>query len=538
VPMLDQITGKNFQLGLWVLFGAVGFVLLIACANLANLMLARGATREREFAIRVALGAGRARLVRQLLTESLLLALAGGGLGLLLAAWGVELLIKLAPSGIPRLDEINIDARVLVFALVASLLNSLVFGLLPAWKSAQADPNEALKEGGRGTATGPRYLRGLLVVVEFALAVVLLAGAGLLIRSFLRLQSVNPGFNTENVLLTHVTLPQSTTRRAAQNEAFFRQIIERIGGLPGVQAVGAMDDLFMKRNPDSSIIVEGRPPMPAGGPGPLIKERVTPGFFQAMEVPLLRGRFFSQQERRASRVVMINETLARRFFAGEDPIGKRLQSGGDWYEIVGVVGDMHRQGLEKQPVSEVFFLVASESMDVVVRVKSDPLLLTTAVRDVIRSVDHTATVHSVTTVERRMGELGAQRRFQTWLLSLFAALALGLAAVGIYGVMSYAVAQRTHEIGIRIALGAQARDVLRLVVTQGMKPALVGVVTGLAASFGLTWLMKSLLFGVTTTDPLTFAVITLLLTAIGLLACWVPARRATKVDPMVALRTE
>ncbi len=324
VPMLDQITGKNLQLALWVLLGAVAFVLLIACANVANLMLARGATREREFALRVALGAGRARLVRQLLTESLLLALAGGALGLLLAAWGVELLVRLAPSGIPRLDEINLDARVLAVALVASLLNGLLFGLLPAWKSAQTDPNVALKEGGRSAAAGSRRLRQSLVVAEFALAVVLLAGAGLLVRSFLQLQSVNPGFNSENVLLAHVSLPPSPARAGAQSEAFFQQVNERIAALPGVQAAGAIGDLFMKRNPDSSLVIEGRAPLTKQQTGPLIKETVSPGFFQALSVPLLKGRFFAAWENRTSRVVIVNETLAKRVFPSEDPIGKRM----------------------------------------------------------------------------------------------------------------------------------------------------------------------------------------------------------------------
>ncbi len=539
VPMLDQITGKKLQLALWVLLGAVVFVLLIACANVANLTLARNATREREFAIRVALGAGRARLIRQLFTESLLLALAGGGLGLLLAAWGVELLVKLAPSGIPRFDEINIDARVLAFTLLASLLNSLIFGLAPAAKSARTDPNAALKEGGRSAATGSPHTRRLLVVAEVALAVTLLAGAGLLIRSFVYLQSVNPGFNPEGVLLARVSLLQSTSRTSAEGEAFFQQIIERIEGLPGVQAVGAMQDLFTTRRPDEAINVEGRPPTPGRRDAiPLLKERVSPGFLQTMEVPLVRGRFFSKQENRASRVVIINETLARHFFAGEDPIGKRLQSGGNWHVIVGVVGDMRRKGLETQPVSEVFLTDANENMDLAVRVKSDPLQIAAAVRDVVRSVDKTATVRSVTTVEDRMGELCAQRRFQTWLLSLFAALALGLATVGIYGVISYSVAQRTHEIGIRMALGAQTSDVLGLVVKQGMSLTLIGAALGLIAAFALTRLMKSLLFGVSATDPLTFITVALMLAVVALLACWIPARRAAKVDPMIALRCE
>jgi putative ABC transport system permease protein len=545
VPLLDQITGKNLQLALWVLLGAVLFVLLIACANVANLLLARGAAREREFGIRVALGAGRVRLARQLLTESMLLAFAGGALGLLLAVWGVELLVKFAPSGVPRLNEIELDARVLAFVSVATLLTGALFGLMPAWKSAQTDPNESLKEGGRSAAIESRRTRKLLVIAEFALAVVLLAGAGLLIRSFLRLQSVNPGFKPENVLLARVSLPQATARTAAQQEAIFQQIIARVATLPGVQAVGAIEDFFMRRNPDSSIIVEGRPPLSKQSAGPLIKETVSPGFFQVVSPPLLKGRFFSPQEGQATRVVIINETLARRFFPGEDPTGHRLQANGEWHVIVGVVGDMHRQTLEKQPVSEVYLPGTSVwrpgaigNMDLVVRLQSDPLQQVAAVREAVRSVDKTTTVYSLTTVERRLEELGAQRRFQTWLFSLFAALALGLAAIGVYGVMTYSVAERTQEIGIRVALGAQTSDVLRLVLRQGLTLTLAGVGCGLLAALALTRFMQNLLFGVSATDPLTFIGIALLLLFVALLACWIPARRATKVDPMIALRCE
>jgi len=545
VPLLDQITGKNLQLALWVLSGAVLFVLLIACANVANLLLARGAAREREFAIRVALGAGHVRLARQLLTESMLLAFAGGAFGLLLAVWGVELLVKFAPSGVPRLNEIELDARVLAFASVAMLLTGALFGLMPAWKSAQSDPNESLKEGCRSAAIGSRRTRKLLVIAEFALAVVLLAGAGLLIRSFLRLQSVNPGFKPENVLLARVSLPQATARTAAQQEAIFQQIIARVATLPSVQAVGAIEDFFMRRNPDSSTLIEGRPPLSKQSAGPLIKETVSPGFFQAVSAPLLKGRFFSQQEGQATRVVIINETLARRFFPGEDPTGQRLQDNDEWHVIVGVVGDMRRQTLEKQPVSEVYLPGASVwrpgaigNMDLVVRVQSDPLQQVAAVREAVRSVDKTTTVYSVTTVERRLEELGAQRRFQTWLFSLFAALALGLAAIGVYGVMTYSVAERTPEIGIRVALGAQTSDVLRLVLRQGLTLTLAGVGCGLLAALALTRFMQNLLFGVSATDPLTCIGIALLLLFVALLACWIPARRATKVDPMIALRCE
>jgi len=538
VPMLDQITGKNFQLGLWVLLGAVAFVLLIACANVANLMLAKGAARGREFAVRVALGAGRGRLMRQLLTESMLLAFAGGLLGLLLAAWGVELLVKVAPVGIPRFSEINLDVRVLAFAFAISLLNGLLFGLIPAWKSAQTDPHDALKEGGRSQSLGSRRTSKLLIVTEVALAVVLLIGAGLLVRSFLRLQTVNPGFKPAGVLLARVSLPQATARTAAQREAVFQQIRARIAALPGVQAAGAVEDLFMRRNPDSTILIEGRPPVSKQSTGPLIKEFVGSGFFQAVSTPLLKGRFFSEQEGQSSRVAIINETLARRLFPGEDPIGQRLQADGNWQTIIGVVGDMRRQSMERQPVSEVYLPGATGNMDLVVRVQSDALQHVTAVREAVRSVEKNAVVYGITTVERRLEELGAQRRFQTWLLGIFAALALGLAVMGIYGVLSHSVAQRKQEIAIRIALGAQAGDVMKLVIGQGLILALTGTALGLGAAFALTRLLSGLLFGVSATDPLTFALIAATLLFVALLACWLPARRATKVDPMIALRCE
>ena len=537
-PMLEQITGKNLQLGLWLLLGASALVLLIACANVANLMLGKSATRGREFAVRVALGAGPARLVRQLLTESLLLAFVGGVLGLLLAAWGIELLIRFAPSGVPRLSEINLDAPVLIFAFTISLLTGLLFGLGTAWKSAQADPHEVLKEGGRSQSLGSRRASKLLIVTEFGLAVVLLIGAGLLLRSFIRLQSVNPGFNPEGVLLARVSLPQATARTAAQQEAVFRQISASVAALPGVQARGTIEDFFMRRNPDSSTLVEGRPPVSKQDTGPLIKEPVGPDFFQAVSAPLLKGRFFSEQEGQSSRVAIINETLARRLFPGEDPIGHRLQANGDWQTIVGVVGDMRRQSLERQPVSEIYLPGATGNMDLVVRFRSDALQQAAAVREAIRSVEKNAPVYSVSTVEQRLEELGAQRRFQTWLFSLFAALALGLAVIGVYGVLSYSVAQRRQEIGVRVALGAQTFEVMRLVIGQGMRLALIGLTLGLIASIGLTRLMSGLLFDVNATDPLTFTLIALLLMTVALAACWIPARRATKVDPLVALRLE
>ncbi|HMB29203.1 MAG TPA: ABC transporter permease, partial [Blastocatellia bacterium] len=546
VPLSVQFTGKNLRLALWILLGAVVFVLLIACANVANLLLARGAAREREFAVRAALGAGRGRLIRQLLTESAFLALVSGLLGLGLAALGVRALVAFAPQDTPRLDEVTIDPGVLGFTACVSLLTGLLFGLAPAWKASRSNPNEALKEGGRGSSGGLRLrqTRGLLVVVECAMAVALLASAGLMIRSFMRLQSVNPGFKPEGLLLARVSLPQSTNRTEVQTAASFRQVIEKVASLPGVQAVGAIGNLLMRGNPDGTITVEGRPPEGAGqGSSELTAENISHDLFQALAMPLLKGRFFTRQETFDSRVLIINETLARRFFPGEDPIGKRFKFGGpqsknDWFGIVGVVGDLRRQRLEKQAVSEFYVPYASSDMDLLARVSTDPLALAGPVRRVIRSVDPTAAVYGMTTGTRLMEKLGAGRRFQTVLLAIFAMVALVLATIGIYGVMRYSVAQRTHEIGIRLALGARSADVLRLIIGQGMRLTLIGVATGLLASFALSRVMTRLLFGVSAADPATFAGVAVALMGAALLASYLPARRATKVDPLTSLRHE
>src|SRR5262245_12514679 len=546
VPLSVQFTGKNLRLALWILLGAVVFVLLIACANVANLLLARGAAREREFAVRAALGAGRGRLIRQLLTESAFLALVSGLLGLGLAALGVRALVAFAPPDTPRLDDVTIDPGVLGFTACVSLLSGLLFGLAPAWKVSRSNPNEALKESGRGSSDGLRLrqTRGLLVVVECALAVALLASAGLMIRSFIRLESVDPGFKPEGLFLARVSLTQSTNRSRAQTATFFRRVIEQVAALPGVHAAGAIEDFIMRRNPDNAITVEGRAPDDARqGAGELIAERISHDLFQALAMPLLKGSFFTRQETLDSRVVVINETLARRYFPGEDPIDKRFKFGGpqsqnNWFEIVGVVGDLRRQKLEKQAVSEVYAPGVSNNMDLLVRVNADPLALVGPIRREIKSVDPTAAVYGLSTGTRLVERLGAGRRFQTGLLALFAMVALVLATMGIYGVMRYAVAQRTHEIGIRLALGARSADVLRLIIGQGMRLTLIGVATGLLASFALSRVMTRLLFGVSATDPVTFAGVTLALMGAASLACYLPARRATKVDPLTSLRYE
>lgn len=565
VPLLDQITGKNLQLALWVLLGAVGFVLLIACVNVANLLLARGAAREREFAIRAALGAGRGRLLRQLLTESAMLTVGAGLLGLGLAAASVRILTVAATLAIPRLNEVRLDTSVLLFTIGLCLLSGLLFGMVPAWKISQLRPNEALKRGGKSASKGLRLhqTRGLLVMMECALAMVLLTGAGLLLRSFLRIQSVNPGFKPEGVLLVRIAPPLSV-RDGRSAEAYYQQIRENVSRLSGVQAVDTIDGFLIRGNPDESIKIEGRPVTQEGETSQLANGNVSPGFFRTMGVPLVRGRFFSRDDavakcqllstptlqgapsdvatRAPAEATIINETFARRFFPGEDPIGKRFYFGEPtkiyWYEIVGIVGDMHRQGLEKQVIPEYFGPHIGGTSDMIVRVNSDPIAFAATIREATRSVDKKTMILSVTTVEKRLGELSAQRQFQTWLLAIFAAQALILATIGIYGIMHYSVTQLTHEIGVRIALGARTSDVLRLIIGQGMKLTLVGMAVGLLIALWLTRVMVSLLFGVSAQDPATFAGVALLLGGVALVACYLPARKAAKVDPIIALRCE
>ena len=544
VPLSIQFTGKNLRLALWVLLGAVLFVLLIACANVANLLLARGAAREREFALRAALGARRGRLIRQLLTESAFLALVSGFVGLGLAALGVRALISFAPPDTPRLDEVTIDPGVLGFTVAVSLLTGLLFGLAPAWKVSRSNPNEALKEGGRRSfgSLRLRQTRGLLVVVECTLAVGLLASAGLMIRSFIRLQSVDPGFKPEGLLLARVSLPQLTDRSKA--EVFFQQVIDRVSALPGVQAAGAIEDFLMRRNPDNTITVEGHPSdSPGQGGGELIEERISHDFFQVLAVPLLKGRFFKREDNLNSHVVIINKTLAQRFFPAEDPIGKRFKFGSResenyWLEIVGVAEDLRRQRLEKQAVSEIYAPSASNNMDLLVRVSADPLALAGSIRREIKSVDPTAAVYGITTGEHLLERLRAGRRFQTELLALFAVCALILAAIGIYGVMQYVTAQRTHEIGIRLALGARSADILWLVISQGMKLTLFGLAAGLLVAFALSRVISQLLFDVSENDPATFLGVAFVLATAAFLACYLPARQAAKTDPLIALRRE
>src|SRR5262245_61294915 len=544
--MHEQLVGK-MRTASWVLLGAVGCVLLIGCANVARLLLGRAATRQKEVAIRAALGASRGRVVQQLLTESLLLATAGGVLGLLLARWGLDALVAFAPSDLPRAESIAIDRRVLFFTLGLSLLTGVIFGLAPALQASKLGLGEVLNESGRSSSGSGRHTRSVLVVAEIALALVLLVGAGLLLKSSWRLQQVNPGFNPEHVLKVRMSLPSSKYPEGTNVAAFYQQLLERLSALPGVQAAGMSSSVLLyKVHNSSGILIEGRPT--SNGPRPeLPLDSVSPSYFQVLGMQLMQGRNFTEQDKRDGLpVAIVNETMARRFWPDEDPIGKRFTFGdagpqARWLTVVGVVRDSRRQGLDAPIRIESFLPHAQRplrAMEVVLRTTDDPLAMARTVRAAVWSLDGDLPVSEIQTVEQMVGARVAPRRFNLLLLGLFALVAVLLAAVGIYGVMSYSVTQRAHEIGIRMALGAQTRVVLSLVIGQGMRLALLGVGIGLAVAVGLTRLMAGLLFGVSATDPMTFGAIALLLVGIALLACYLPARRATKVDPMIALRCE
>ncbi len=547
VPLHEQTVGA-VRPALMVLLAAVGFVLLIACVNVANLLLARGAARQREMAVRAALGAGRRRLVRQLLTESVILAVAGGTLGLLLAQWGVDALVMLAPRSIPRLAEIGMDRTVFAFTALVSVATGILFGLVPAVEVSRSNLNDALKEGGRSSTGDARRerLRSLLVVSEIALALVLLIGAGLMIRSFGRLAAVKPGFNTDQVLTMRVQLASAKYSQDPAVIAFFKEAVDRISRLPGVRSAGAINYLpFTGLASATGFNVVGRP-KPAPGEEPTTGVRVVhPNYFRAMGIPLLRGREFSERDTKQSpRVLIISQSLARQFFADEDPIGKKLII--EWGEdipdeIVGVVGDVLHDGLDTRPEPVIYWPEARmpyQFMALVVRTAGDPKSAASAVIKEIHSMDPDQPVSDVRGMNEVVAASMSRQRFNMLLLGIFAMVALALAAVGIYGVMAYGVTQRTHEIGIRIALGAGRAEVMRMVVTRGIILALGGIALGLGASFALARLMKSLLFGITATDPATYAALSSVLVLIALGACSIPALRATRVDPMVALRYE
>jgi putative ABC transport system permease protein len=552
VPLQEQIVG-DFKLAVLVLLGAVLFVLLIASANVANMLLARAASRKREVAIRTALGAGRWRIVRQLLTESLLLSALGGAVGVLLALWGVYLLVAFGPADLPRAKEVAVDGRVLIFTFAVSLLTGIVFGFVPALQASRPDLNETLKESGRNTtgSAGHRRVRSLLVVSEIALSLMLLVGAGLLMRSFVKLQAVNPGFNPNHVLTMKLSLRGPNYVKGAPVIAFHDQLIQKIKTLHGVKAVAtrshvpiAADDGYA----NLSFAIEGRLP-DAANRSTAFYNAVSPDYFQTMEIPVLEGRpFEAHDDRKSQSVIIINETLARRYFSGEDPIGRRMTLNDDpkeedWATIVAIVKDTKPRvvDLTASPVAEMYMPFAQQpesSTALMIRTTNNPEGLAAAVRHEVQTLDKTQLVHSVRTLDSVMSEAVATPRFRTSLLGVFAVVALILAMVGIYGVMSYAVTQRTHEIGIRMALGARAADVLKLIVRNGMGPVLLGVALGLAGAIGLTRLMTSFLFGVTPTDALTLATVSVSLILVALISCCIPARRATKVDPLVALRYE
>jgi putative ABC transport system permease protein len=547
MPAQEEMVG-NLRRTLLVLLGAVAFVLLIACANVANLLLARASRRGREIALRAALGASRARIVRQLLTESLVLSFIGGIFGLLLSMWGIDLIGAFVPAGISRFSETTLDPGVLAFTCAAALLTGVLFGLAPALQMSRVDLNEALKEGGRSASEGRSHhrLRGLLVVCEVALSLLLLTGAGLLVKSFVNLRNTDPGFKPENVLTASISLPESKYPQDEQQSEFYKQLLDKARALPGATAAAAIMPLPLSDNAiDTSFYVDERPD-PGPGQRPIANARViTPDYLKVMGIPLLEGRAFDEHDNAsAPKVMLINGTLAKRFFPGEDPVGKRLNAGLNHFsgEIVGIVGDVHHRSLETEPGPEYyvpFQQVPIAHMSIVVRTSfSDVSELSSPLRAVVQEIDRDLPLYQVRSMQSLVANSIARQRFSMALLALFAGVATALALVGIFSVMSFLVSQRTHEFGVRMALGAQTRDILRLVVRQGMALVLIGVVIGLTASFVITRVMSSMLFGVGTRDPLTLIAVPLALGAVALIACLVPAMRATRVDPVVALRYE
>ncbi|MBO0858172.1 MAG: ABC transporter permease [Chloracidobacterium sp.] len=543
VPLQEQVVGKA-RLSLLVLFGAVGIVLLIACANVSNLLMARATVRSSEMALRLAIGASRRRLIRQLLTEGILLAVAGGGFGLLIAFLARPLLLSFSEQSIPRADEVAIDARVLLFTLSLSLIIGLVFSVLPAVQISGLNPNQFLKEGAKSGTTGKsgNRLRGLLIVIQVALVLVLTIGAGLLARSFLTLLRVNPGFEAKKVLTFDLFL-SGKKYSPAQGAGFYRQLIEKLDALPGVVAAGAINALPLGGGEFTwTFFIEGQ--QTSDEPLGRVDYRiVTPDFFRAIGVSLKRGRIFTEQDGQESAPVgIINESMARRYWPNEDPIGKRFRMQGlPWTTIVGVVGDVKHAGLDQDAAPAVYRPHQQHpktDMTVVMRTRSEPLTLANSARNQVREMDKDLPISNLREYTYIVSKSVAQRRFAMLLLTGFATLSLLLALFGIYGVLSYSVNLRTRELAIRRALGAQARDLTALVVSQGMFLVLLGIGVGLGVALALTRLMKTLLFGVSATDPLTFTTIALLLTFVAMLACWIPARRATKVDPMTSLRSE
>src|SRR5262245_17257536 len=548
IKMRDSLIVASTRTAVLILFGVVGVVLLIACANVANLLLARGSARRREVAIRAALGAGRWRIFRQLLTESFLLGVIGGVFGLALAFWGIDLVLAGIPNELPFYVKFNIDNRVLGFTAGISLLTAVVFGTAPALQASQVNLNETLKEGGRGAA-GASYhrLRRLLVITEVALSLILLIGAGLLMRGFLRLQGVNPGFKPENVLTMRIGLPRSNYDTPEKRSIFFQELIERVEALPGVQEAGGTSNLPLRGTWGRSLWVEGVPVLSVGQSPTINHNVITPGYFKAMGIPIMMGRDFTDADKRDGlKVTIIDERLAREYWPNQSPLGKRIrfsppENNEPWSAIVGVVGNVKNESLSLTQSKSVYLPHSQFSiggMALAVRAAASPESLAPAIRDQVKRMDPNLPLTQVLTMTEVVSLSIYRPRLMVSLFGVFAGVALLLASVGIYGVMSYSVAQRTHEIGVRMALGAQRGDVLRLIVAQGMNLIVVGAAIGLAGALAFTRLIQSLLFEVTTTDPVTFGLVAALLGIVALLACYIPARRATKVDPMVALRAE
>jgi len=549
VPLNEQVVG-NVRVALLVLMGAVALVLLIACANVANLLLARSSARQKEIAIRTALGASRGRIVRQLLTEALLLSMTAAAAGTLLSLWGIKAMLSLSRENLPRAYEISVDVRVLGFTVAIALLTSVLFGLTPALQASKINLSESLKEGSRGLSGGQRsnHVRSALVIAEVALSLVLLIGAGLMIKSLTGLLKVDPGFKPDNTLTMHIALLGSKYPSANQQIAFFQDVTHRVETLPGVESVGLISSAPLSGGVYAGgFSIEGR--VATSEADDLVADRrmISPEYFNALGIPLLKGRGFSDRDDQASPgVVIVSESWARRFLANEDPIDKRIKLGGrdstrPWLSIVGIAGDVRDTALESDARPCVYIpypQFPSSGMTLVVRATFDPNLLISGIRDEVWAVDKDQPVTEVKTMDQYVADSVSPRRFNVLLLAIFASLALGLASVGIYGVMAYSVTQRIHEIGIRVALGAQSSHVMKLVVGRGMALVVVGVAIGLAGALALTRVMTSLLYGVSATDPMTFAVVPAVLVAVALLASYIPARRATKVDPMIALRCE
>jgi len=566
VPLLEQTLGRNLRPALLVLWGVVACVLLIACANVANLLLARAAVRRKEIAVRLALGATRWQVIRQLLTESVLLAMVGGVLGVLLALWGLKVLVAIGANHIPRLEGVSIDGRSLVFTVLVSLLTGVLFGLAPAWQASKPDVYETLKDSSRGMAGGLHRsrLRSLLVVLEVALSLVLLVGAGLMTRSFVRLIRIDRGFQPDHLLTAQLDFSISgfTTwvrPTATRPQVTLQELMERIKHRPGVQSVAAVSwlPLTVGSARTQPIVIENHPPASSGDPLTATFQGITPDYFRTLGLPLLAGRPFTESDVfEAPAVVIINETMAKRYFPNENPVGQHLAMGGrtpgqivgpnpnarsPWSEIVGVVADMKKLNLSAETVPEYYasyWQFPMQTPVIVVRTAADPANIAAAIRGEVKAVNKNLPAPVIRTMDEILADSVAQPRFHTLLVSLFGAVALVLAALGIYGVISYSVTQRTHEIGIRLALGAQGADILRLIVGQGMTLVAAGLLSGLAVASALTRVMSGLLYGVSATDPATFAGTCLLLVGVALLACYIPARKAAKVDPMIALRHE